>query len=84
MHLLSCDSPPARSLFVGALGLVVSCITQSLAAIPRINLELYGRRSFSCADPSLWNALPLGLRTQLDPDCFRRDLKTHPFNVASS
>ena len=57
--------------------------TQSLAAVPRINLERYGRRAFSCAGPSLWNALPLGLRTQKDPDHFRRDLKTHLFNVFS-
>ena len=54
--------------------------TQSLAAVPRINLERYGRRAFSCAGPSLWNALPLGLRTQKDPDHFRRDLKTHFFS----
>ena len=53
--------------------------TQSLAAVPRINLERYGRRAFSCAGPSLCNALPLGLRTQQDPDHFRRDLKTHLF-----
>ena len=67
--------------------------TQSLAAVPRINLERYGRRAFSCAGPSLWtfscagpslwNAQPLGLRTQQDPDHFRRDLKTHLFNVFS-
>ena len=57
--------------------------TQSLAAVPRINLERYGRRAFSCAGPSLWNALPLGLRTQKDPDHFRRELKTHLFNVFS-
>ena len=57
--------------------------TKSLVAVPRINLERYGRRSFSYAGPSLWNALPLGLRIQQDPDRFRRDLKTHLFNVAS-
>ena len=55
--------------------------TQSLAAVPRINLERYGRRAFQGAGPSLWNALPLGLRTQKDPDLSRRDLKTHLFNV---
>ena len=54
-----------------------------ITAVPRINLERYGRRAFSCAGPSLWNALPLGLRTQQDPDHFRRDLKTHLFNVFS-
>ena len=51
--------------------------TQSLAAVR------YGRRAFSCAGSSLWNALPLGLRTQKDPDHFRRDLKTHILNVFS-
>ena len=56
--------------------------SQSLAVVPRINLERYGRRAFSCAGPTLWNALPLNLRTQQDPARFRRDLKTYLFNVA--
>ena len=56
--------------------------SQSLAVVPRINLEHYGRRAFSCAGPTLWNALPLNLRTQQDPARFRRDLKTYIFNVA--
>ena len=64
---------PSRSLRSG---------TQSLAVVPRINLEHYGRRAFSCAGPSMWNALPLDIRTQQDPDRFRKDLKTHLFNVA--
>ena len=66
---------PSRSLRSG---------TQSLAVVPRINLECYGQRAFSCAGPSLWNALPLDLRTEQDPDRFRKDLKTHLFNVAVS
>ena len=33
--------------------------TQSLAVVPRIDLERYGRRSFSFVDTTLWNALPL-------------------------
>ena len=57
---------------------------KSLAVVPRINLERYGRRAFSCAGPTLWNALPLNLRTQQDPARFRRDLKTYLFNVAYS
>ena len=56
--------------------------SQSLAVVPRINLEHYGRRAFSCAGPTLWNALPVNLRTQQDPARFRRDLKTYMFNVA--
>ena len=42
----------------------------------------YGHRAFSCVAPTLWNAQPLDLRTQQDPSRFRRDLKTHLFNVA--
>ena len=45
--------------------------TQSLAVVPGINFEPYGRRTFPFAGPSLWNALPLGLTTQQDPDRFR-------------
>ena len=60
--------PPSRTLRLQ---------TQSMAVVPRINLERYGRRAFSCAGPSMWNTLPLDLRTQQDPDRFRRDLKTH-------
>ena len=33
-----------------------------LLCIPRHNLERYGRRSFSCAGPVLWNSLPEGMR----------------------
>ena len=48
---------------------------QSLLVVPRVNLERFGRRAFSCAGPSLWNALPLVLRTEQDVERFRRDLK---------
>ena len=30
--------------------------------VPRHNLERYGRRSFSCAGPVLWNSLPEDMR----------------------
>ena len=46
-----------------------------------ITMAMAGR-AFSCAGPSLWNALPLRLRTQQDSNHFRRDLKIHLFNVA--
>ena len=50
---------------------------QSLLVLPRVNLERFGRRAFSCAGPSLWNSLPLVLRTEQDGERFRRDLKTY-------
>ena len=34
----------------------------ALLCVPRHNLERYGRRSFSCAGPVLWNSLPEGMR----------------------
>ena len=55
---------------------------QSLLVVPRVNLERFGRRAFSCAGPSLWNALPLVLRTEQDVERFRRDLKTYLFKQA--
>ena len=57
-------------------------VIQSLAMVPKINLERYGRAIFLVR--TLWNALPIGLRTEQDPDRFMRDLKTHLFNVAFS
>ena len=54
----------------------------SLLAVPRVNLERFGRRAFSCAGPSLWNYLPCVLRTQQDVERFRRDLKTYLFKQA--
>ena len=71
---VSTYAPPPRTLRSG---------TQSLAAVRRINFERYGRRAFSFAGPSLWNALPLGLITQQDPYNFRRDLKKHLFKYFS-
>ena len=36
----------------------------------------FGARSFSVAAPTVWNSLPLSLRTCTSPDAFRRHLKT--------
>ena len=43
-----------------------------------------GTQAFSCAGPTLWNSLPVGLRTQRDSRCFKRDLKTIIFNQVFS
>ena len=55
---------------------------QSLLVVPRVHSERFGRRAFSVAGPSLWNSLPLVLRTQKDDKRFRRDLKTHLYKQA--
>ena len=48
----------------------------------RYNLERYGRRSFSVAGPSLWNALPSAIRNSVSLPAFRSSLKTHLFREA--
>ena len=64
---------PSRSLRSADLSLLV---------VPRVNSERFGRRAFSVAGPSLWNSLPLVLRTQKDDERFRWDLKTHLYKQA--
>ena len=55
---------------------------KALLTVPRHNLERYGRRSFSCAGPTLWNALPEDLRVIANINTFKAKLKTHYFKVA--
>jgi len=50
--------------------------------IPRCRLNIYGRRAFSIAGPTVWNSLPDDLR---DPACgsdsFKQFLKTNLFSL---
>ena len=64
---------PARSL---------RSAEQNLLVVKRYNLECYGRRSFSVAGPSLWNALPSAIRNSMSLPAFRSSLKTHLFREA--
>ena len=50
--------------------------------VPRHNLECYGRRSFSCAGPVLWNSLPESMRMADLLNSFKSQLKTHYFKIA--
>ena len=43
------------------------------------NKKHYGPTAFSIAAPTLWNALPLALKTIDDFDVFKSSLKTHLF-----
>ena len=54
----------------------------ALLCVPRHNLERYGRRSFSCAGPVLWNSLPEGMRLAESLNSFKSHLKTHYFKLA--
>ena len=55
---------------------------QALLTVPRHNLERYGQRSFACAGPTLWNALPEDIRVIANINAFKSKLKTHYFKVA--
>ena len=45
-------------------------------AVPATRTVRCGRRSFAVAGPSMWNSLPVPLRSCHLPSSFRRDLKT--------
>ena len=51
---------------------------KNLLSVPNIKPE-YGRRSFSYAAPTVWNSLPLSLRTSSTLSPFCTGLKTHLF-----
>ena len=55
---------------------------QALLTVPRHNLERYSRHSFSCAGPTLCNALPEDIRMTVNINAFKAQLKTHYFKVA--
>ena len=50
--------------------------------IPR-TLTSYGDRSFACAGPRLWNALPVYIRLACSVEAFKSKLKHHFFNSFS-
>ena len=54
----------------------------ALLPVPRHNPEHYGRRSFSRAGPTLWNALPEDLRLTGCLDTFKTRFKTHYFKIS--
>jgi hypothetical protein len=49
---------------------------QQLLVNPRCTTE-FGKRAFSCASPSIWNKIPLEIRSSPSLDSFKRKLKTH-------
>ena len=61
---------------------MLSQMVRALLCVPRHNLERYGRRSFSCAGPVLWNSLPEDMRLADSLNSFKSHLKTHYFKLA--
>lgn len=58
--------------------------TQMLVAIPPTNLVTKGDRAFSVIGPTLWNNIPLHIKSCTTIDSFKSNLKTHLFSVAFS
>lgn len=68
--------------------LVTSCPTRSLRSnkgpvlsLPKVKTKAGSRAFYSCA-PSLWNKLPLSVRSAPSIATFRNGLKTHLFDLA--
>ena len=55
---------------------------RALLVVPRHILERCGRRSFSRAGPTLWNALPQEIRSTECMNTFKAHLKTFYFKIA--
>ena len=55
--------------------------TSRLLFIPRIKTNI-GTRTFSIAAPTLWNSLPVSVKSCEDISTFRRHLKTYLFHLA--
>ncbi len=55
---------------------------QRLLSIPKSRLKCRGDRAFSVAAPSLWNALPLCIRSAPSISDFKSMLKTYLFDLA--
>ena len=55
-----------------------------LLKIPRSRLKCCGDRSFAVAAPSLWNPLPLHIKSAVSLDILKKTLKTYLFTEAYS
>ena len=55
-----------------------------LLKIPLYKRKKKGDRAFSYFGPSVWNSLPLHIRTATTIDTLRSALKTYPFNLQES
>ena len=52
-----------------------------LLEVPRFSRTTVGLRAFSISGPKVWNQLPIKLRKTSSIDSFKKDFKTHYFNL---
>ena len=70
---LICSYTPSRCL---------RSSSQNLLTVPPARTKTLGERAFAHAAPKLWNSLPDSLRCQMTTDQFKKNLKTHLYNIA--
>ena len=56
-------------------------VSNELLLVPGSNYKTYGDRSFSICASKLWNNLPYSLRKSSSLVIFKKNLKTHIFNI---
>ena len=79
---LSCKSPQYLSDLkqpYSPTGKLRSASDTRTFVIPRVNTKLFGERSFSHTDPSVWNNLPRSVRHSDSSSSVKTALKTHFF-----
>ena len=54
----------------------------SILSFPAVRTKSFGQRSFSHSAPSVWNTLPLELRSCNSVPSFKSNLKTHLFKMS--
>ena len=74
LHSMLAASIPSRSLWSN---------NDNSLSVPRIKTNT-GARAFHCCAPSLWNNLPLSVRSASSVATFKKFLKTHLFDLAFS
>ena len=72
LHSMLATSIPSRSLRSN---------NDNSLSVPRVKTNT-GARAFHCCAPSLWNNLPLSVRSAISFATFKRYLKTHLFDLA--
>ena len=86
-NTLNSDSPKylsdLLSLYTPARPLRSSSDTSSLC-VPSVRTVTFGHRSFSYSGPSVWNSLPLHVRSSDSASIFKCRVKTHLFGMAYS
>ena len=79
---LSCPRYLSDLISIYTPGRLLRSLSDTLKlTTPSSNTKTFGERSFSFAAPSIWNSLPLSIRSSDSDSSFRSSLKTHLFKL---